>query len=168
MPPYLEARKRLGLTQGDLAALAGVTQPAVAAYEAGRRRPTGQADLIMNGMLISLDRAPTVPAEDGRGRPIELPEGRWERVVPPDAEVRLPTKLEWSRPRERSIDLSDRRLRASAYAQILDEGGPEDIRFWIDPEALVELWPDIPVARRLRPHVEKLVQRLQAEPRWAV
>jgi transcriptional regulator with XRE-family HTH domain len=34
------ARKRSGLTQREVAARAGLTQPVVAAYEAGRRQPT--------------------------------------------------------------------------------------------------------------------------------
>lgn len=172
MTSYREARERFGLTQSDLAALAGVTQPAIAAYEAGRRLPTGRADLIMNGMVITLDRpVDTVRAEDGRGHPTELPAGRWVNVVPSDARVRLPTKLDWSRPDKPLLDLADTRLRASVYAQILDEGTEADIRFWIDPDALIELWPEVPVARRLRPHVEQLVQRLvggsdEVAPQW--
>lgn len=149
-----------------MASLADVTQPAIAAYEAGRRRPTGRADIVMNGMLVVFEGS-TVPAEDGRGRPIDLPEERWHSVVPADATVRLPVRLDWSPHRDNVVDLSDRRLRASAYAQVLDEGSPADVRFWIDPDALVDLWPDIPVARRLRPHVERLVQRLRGEPPWA-
>lgn len=167
MDSYRAARERLGLTQADLASLADVTQPAIAAYEAGRRHPIGRADIVMNGMLIVFKGA-NLPAEDGRGRPIELPEGRWEPIVSPDATVRLPVRLDWSQRGKRTRNLADKQTRAWAYAQVLDEGSPADIRFWIDPDALVDLWPDVPVARRLRPHVERLVQRLKAEPSWAV
>jgi transcriptional regulator with XRE-family HTH domain len=163
MSEYRSARERLGLTQRDLAQLAGVTQPAVAAYEAGRRRPTGTADLIMNGMLLVFD-GPTVEAVDERRRPIELPDERWEPVVAKDAVVRLPTRLDWSPSRDPRRDLSDPRERAWAYAQVLNEGTAADIRFWIDPDALVEMWPEVPVARSIRPHVQALVDRLKNEP----
>lgn len=164
MRSYRTARERLGLTQGDVASLAGVTQPAIAAYEAGRRRPRGHADVIVNGMVIALD-GPVMRFPDERRGTYELPADRWEPVVPVDAVVRLPMRLEWSRPRDPWCDLSDLKVRASAYAQVLDEGTPADIRFWINPDALVELWPDVPVARRIRPAVAALVKRLSNEPR---
>ncbi|MGH9228557.1 MAG: helix-turn-helix domain-containing protein [Acidimicrobiales bacterium] len=163
MPPYRAARERLGLTQSDVAALAGVTQPAIAAYEAGRRRPTGRADFVMNGMVIVID-GPTMTFPDERRGTVELPGERWQPIVPRDAVVRLPTRLDWSRPRNPQRNLAERRIRASTYAQVLDEGTPADIRFWIDPDALVELWPDVPVARRIRPAVAALVERLKDDP----
>jgi transcriptional regulator with XRE-family HTH domain len=163
MPPYRSARERLGLTQRDVAALAGVTQPAIAAYEAGRRRPVARADLVMNGMVIAFD-GPTMSFPDERRGKIELPEERWIPIVPRDAAVRLPTRLDWSPRREPMRDLSDPNERSSTYAQVLDEGTPADIRFWIDPDALVELWPDVPVARRIRPAVAALIERLKEGP----
>lgn len=160
---YRAARHQLGLTQAEVARLAGVTQPAIAAYEAGRRRPTGPAELVLDGMVTAL-RGRAVPAVDGRGLPKKLPKGRWAPVVGSDATVRLPTRLDWTPRRKPLRDLSDDRIRAGAYAQVLDEGTAADIRFWIDPDALVELWPAVPVARKMRPHVESLVARLREAP----
>ena len=160
---YRAARHQLGLTQAEVARLAGVTQPAIAAYEAGRRRPTGPAELVLKGMVAAL-RGRTVAAVDGRGRPKKLPKGRWAPVVGSDATIRLPTRLDWTPRREPRRDLADDRIRAGAYAQVLDEGTAADIRFWIDPDALIELWPAVPVARSLRPHVEDLVARLRQAP----
>ena len=145
-----------------MASLAAVTQPAVAAYEAGRRRPRGQADIIVNGLVIALDGpVMTFPVE--RRGTYELPAGRWEPVIPVDAVVRLPARLDWSPRREPLRNLADLNERASTYAQVLDEGTPADIRFWIHPDALVELWPDVPVARRIRRAVGALVERLERE-----
>jgi transcriptional regulator with XRE-family HTH domain len=163
--PYRTARERLGLTQSDVASLAEVTQPAVAAYEAGRRQPRGRADLIMNGMVVAFDGQTMTFPDEQRGT-YELPADRWEPVVPLDAVVRLPPKLDPSRPRQPLRDLSDPKMRASTYAQVLDEGTPADIRFWINPDALVQLWPDVPVARRIRRAVGALVGRLKrGQPR---
>jgi hypothetical protein len=161
--PYRAAREKLGLTQSDVAALAGVTQPAIAAYEAGRRRPTGYADIVMGGMAIVFD-GPTFTMPDERRGTVDLPAERWTPVVPPDAVVRLPLRLDWSRPREPMRNLGDPRIRASTYAQVLDEGTAADVRFWVDPDALVELWPDVPVARRIRRAVATLVDRLKDDP----
>lgn len=168
LPPYKEVRRRLGLPQAELAKLAGVSQPAIAAYEAGRRRPTGRADFVMNGMVLVVE-GETMTFPDDRFGTYELPARRWVSVVRPDAVVQLPTRLDWSHSRgaAEGRDLSDRKTRASTYAQILDEGLPKDIRFWVDPDALVDLWPDVPVARRLRPHVDTLVQRLREDGQCA-
>ncbi|HEV7761813.1 MAG TPA: helix-turn-helix transcriptional regulator [Acidimicrobiales bacterium] len=154
-----EIRSRLGLTQRQLADLLVVTQPAVAAWEAGRRTPTGEVAIVLGRVARCFD-GPNRRYGDHRGRPIELPEERWEPVVRPDREVTLPDRLDWS-PRAGQRDLRDRDQRAGTYAQVLDEGTPADVRFWIDPDELVALWPDVPVARHLREPVGQLVAALR-------
>ena len=154
-----EMRRRLGLTQGQLADLLVVTQPAVAAWEAGRREPSGRVAIVLDRVARCFD-GPDRTYGDHRGRPIELPEERWEAVVLPDREVTLPTRLDWS-PRAGDRDLRDRDQRAGTYAQVLDEGTSADIRFWVDPDELVALWPDVPVARHLREPVGELVAALR-------
>jgi transcriptional regulator with XRE-family HTH domain len=154
-----ELREQLGLSQADLADLLGVTQPAVAAWEAGRRAPTGRPAAVLE-QIADAFTGPTRAYGEWRGRPIELPDDGWTPVVLPDRVVVLPNRIDWT-PRRGPRDLRDREQRAGAYAQVLDEGTPADIRIWIDPDALVDLWPDIPVARHLRGPVGELVESLR-------
>lgn len=154
-----EIRRRLGLTQAQFADVLVVTQPAVAAWEAGRRAPSRQVAIVLDRVARCFD-GPNRSYGDHCGRPIELPEERWEVVVAPDREVTLPTRLDWS-PRAGQRDLRDAEQRAGAYAQVLDEGTPADVRFWIDPDELVALWPDVPVARHMRAPVGELVAALR-------
>jgi hypothetical protein len=57
--------------------------------------------------------------------------------------------------------MGDPDQRAGLYAQVLDEGRPEDIRVWVDPDELVELWPNVPVARHMQDAVADLVESLR-------
>lgn len=154
-----EIRELMGLSQADLAELLGVTQPAVSAWEAGRREPTGQVRGVL-ARIAAARNGPTRRYGEWRGRAIELPEGGWTPVVVPDRVVTLPNRLDWT-PRRGSRNLRDRDQRAGAYAQVLDEGTPADIRIWIDPDALADLWPDVPVARHLRGPVAEMVAGLR-------
>ena len=150
----------MGVSQALLAQILGVTQPAVAAWEAGRRSPTGPAAEILDRIADALE-GPTKVYGEFRYRPIELPAARWTPVVPPTLVVeRLPIHLDWS-PRQGPWDMRDPHGRASLYSQVLDEGRPEDIRIWVDPDALVELWPDVPVARHMQDAVADLVESLR-------
>jgi transcriptional regulator with XRE-family HTH domain len=153
-----EIREMVGLNQAEFAALLGVTQPAVATWEAGRRRPTGNAGAALE-RIAAASSGPTRLYGEWRGRPIELPEGRWTPIVTVDRVAKLPHRLDWT-PRRGRRDLRDREQRAGAYAQVLDEGTPADIRIWIDPDELIALWPDVPVARHLRGPVAEMVADL--------
>jgi transcriptional regulator with XRE-family HTH domain len=155
-----QLRKAMGVSQALLAQILGVTQPAVAAWEAGRRSPTGPAAETLEGIAKALE-GPTKVYGEFRYRPIELPAGRWTAVVPPTLVLaKLPIHLDWS-PRQGPRDMRDPLQRAGLYAQVLDEGRPEDIRIWVDPDALVELWPDVPVARHMQDAVTDLVESLR-------
>lgn len=137
-----------GLTQQALGRILGVTQPAIAAYEAERRHPTGRV-LAWWG---AVDLATTTPHRRHgahRGRPIDLPTARWQPAVSADAVVVLPARLDWSARAQPERDLSDPDDRASTYAQVLEEGTPVDIATWIDPDLLAAMWPDLPIARHL-------------------
>jgi transcriptional regulator with XRE-family HTH domain len=154
-----ELRKAMGVSQALLAQILGVTQPAVAAWEAGRRNPTGPSAERLERVAIALD-GPTKVYGEFRHRPIELPEGRWTPVVPLDLVVTLPVHLDWT-PRQGPWDMGDPDQRAGLYAQVLDEGRPADIRVWVDPDELVELWPNVPVARHMQEAVADLVASLR-------
>jgi len=147
------------VSQADLAELLDVTQPAVSAWEAGKRLPTGDAAEMLERIAVAFDREPFVAGEF-RGRLIELPEGRWVPIVTPDRPIKLPNHIDWS-PHQGAWDLRDPDQRAGAYAQVLDEGTAADIQIWIDPDALVALWPHVPVARHMRQPVADLIVRLR-------
>ncbi|HEY7071271.1 MAG TPA: helix-turn-helix transcriptional regulator [Acidimicrobiales bacterium] len=155
-----QLRKAMGVSQALLAEILGVTQPAVAAWEAQRRSPTGPAAEALDRIAGALE-GPTKVYGKFRHRSIELPSERWTAVVPPTLVVaKLPLRLDWS-PRQGARDMRTAAGRASLYAQVLDEGRPEDIRIWIDPDALVELWPDVPVARHMQEPVAAMVESLR-------
>lgn len=56
--------------------------------------------------------------------------------------VELPHRVRWSAPRRR-YDLSDRVQRARVYEQVLREGTPDDIRYFIQVDDLIDLWPEL-------------------------
>ncbi len=54
--------------------------------------------------------------------------------------VRLPPRLDWSDPRP-LYDLADPAQRRHVYGKVIREGSEEDLRFYIDVDELIELWP---------------------------
>lgn len=153
-----ELRERIGLSQAAFARLVGVTQPAVSAWERGTREPTGGPAEIVERLRGCFHGA-TRRYPPHRGRAVELPAKRWNPPVELTGEVELPTRLDWS-PRSGPRRLDDREQRAGLFGQVLDEGGPADVRIWVDPDDLAELWPDVPVARHLRQPVADLVDMI--------
>jgi hypothetical protein len=83
-------------------------------------------------------------------------------VFRPARPFNLPLRLDWS-PRAGARDFRDPAQRAGTYAQVIDEGTPADVRVWVDPDDLIELWPDVPVARHLRGPVADLVESLRRQ-----
>lgn len=72
----VEARRRAGLTQAELAARAGVTQSVISAYEKGRRQPTMPMLLaLLRASGYHLD-ASLVPIRDEAPTPFSGPVGR--------------------------------------------------------------------------------------------
>lgn len=95
-----EARARAGLTQRQLAARAGVRQPVIAAYEAGKRQPSlptlrrllHAAGFELDTALRPVRRGPD-PERAGRVLPmvLELADALPRRRRPPDLDFpRLP------------------------------------------------------------------------------
>lgn len=56
--------------------------------------------------------------------------------------VTLPTRVRWSSP-SRTYDLDDRRQRALVYEQVLVEGIADDVRRFIDVDALIDMWEEL-------------------------
>lgn len=147
-PSFLEAARRAaGLTQAALAARSGTSRPTLSAYENGRKSPTlDTAERILAAAGFVLAAEPAIEFREvvgDRGRtiwvPARLPRLPLDRAL---ATVELPLHLNWS-DRGRFYDLRQRRQRARVYELVLREGGPSDVRAYIDGALLVDLWDDL-------------------------
>ena len=157
-----QARREAGLSQAALAEMSGTSRPTLSAYERGRKSPTlDTTSRIVGAAGFELSISPTLTFRTvsvDRGRPLSIPStlprlpvGRALRVV------ELPLHLNWS-DRGRRYDLRDRRQRARVYEIVLREGGPDDIRSYIDGALLVDLWDDLVLPPALRDAWSSLVQ----------
>ena len=63
-------------------------------------------------------------------------------VIKASGRVVLPLNVRWSGP-DAVYDLTDRRDRARVYEQVLREGTDDDVRYFIDVDALLDLWPEL-------------------------
>lgn len=150
----VRARRAAGLSQHELAALAGTSRPTLSAYENGRKSPTLEtAERLLRAAGFELAIRPPVSFSERvtpRGRvvlvPSSLPRLEPERAL---AAVTLPLHLNWSEPGRR-FELRDRRQRARVYEIVLREGGPEDILTYIDGVLLIELWDELVLPRDIR------------------
>jgi transcriptional regulator with XRE-family HTH domain len=155
------ARVAAGLSMTDLAARAGTSRPTLSAYEHGRVSPTlDTVERIVAAAGCRLEIVRTVEwrsVEVGRGRTAAVPDHLPDLPVNDAVRiVSLPLHLEWSR-RNRDVDLSDRRQRASVYETVLREGRPGDIEMIVDGALLVDLWTELVLPRRLRAAWQPLI-----------
>jgi hypothetical protein len=93
-------------------------------------------------------------------RPVALPADFDDPTVPrARGRVELPLHIRWSGPTI-TYDLDDRADRVRVYEQVLREGTADDVRFYVNPSRLAELFDELvlppPVprawARWLREH----------------
>jgi hypothetical protein len=63
--------------------------------------------------------------------------------------VELPLHVAWSEPR-RSYDLDNRYDRRRVYEQVLTEGTPDDIRYYVRASDLIDLWDELMLPRHVR------------------
>ena len=76
-------------------------------------------------------------------RPVAVPEDLDDRSLPKaTGRVVLPFHIRWSGPPV-TYDLADRADRARVYEQVLREGTEDDVRYYIDPDHLLELWDEL-------------------------
>ena len=142
-----QARREAGLTQVELAELAGTSHPTLSAYERGRKVPrldTVERVLAKTGYQLTI-----VPTREytwhklGRGRPFAVPSALPR--LPIDrafATVMLPLSVDWSEPRKQ-YDLRDRTDRALLYETVLRQGHPEDIETYVEGALLVDIWDEL-------------------------
>jgi transcriptional regulator with XRE-family HTH domain len=121
------ARRLAGLTQADLAALAGTSRPTLSAYESGRKSPT----------------LATTEHFTNYRRPFYVANRLWRLPVEQAlATVVLPNHLNWSTSGE-AFDLRNRRRRMHCYEIVLREGSGKEIMTYVDGTLLADLWPEI-------------------------
>jgi transcriptional regulator with XRE-family HTH domain len=148
------ARRLAGLTQADLAALAGTSRPTLSAYESGRKSPTlatTERILEMAGFALSLDPAVEFTERfTNYRRPFYVANRLWrlpvERAL---ATVALPIHLNWSTTGQQ-FALRDRRQRMHCYEILLREGDGRDMMTYIDGALLVDLWPEMYLPRAIK------------------
>lgn len=155
-----QLRNATGMSQAAFAQILGTTQPAVAAYEAGRRSLSTEVSAKYQLVEMAFD-GPVRTYGTFRGRPIELPDAPWTPAVPAEARIRLPVHLEWSLRRDR--DLSNDEDRKAVYQQVLAEGKASDIRLWIDPDELRRIRPVLTLPRHLEDPVDEMLTRLAGQ-----
>ena len=84
-------------------------------------------------------------------RPVALPKDLDDRSLSKaTGRVELPPHIRWSGP-PITYDLRKRADRARVYKQVQREGTEDDVRFYVDPEELLELWDELvlpPAVRR--------------------
>jgi hypothetical protein len=83
-------------------------------------------------------------------RPVAVPEDLDDPTVPKArGQVELPFHIRWSGP-PLTYDLTDRADRVRVYEQVLREGTDGDVRYYIDPDQLLDLWDELVLAPPLR------------------
>jgi hypothetical protein len=84
-------------------------------------------------------------------RPVAVPDDLDRPgLIKADGSVELPVHIRWSLPSV-AYDLDNRADAIRVYEQVMREGTEEDVRYFIDPARLVELWRDLvlpPYVRR--------------------
>lgn len=158
-------RKTLGLTQAELAELAGVGRRFVIELEAGH----GRAELrkvadVMRAVGLEVSDEPD-PIEMVRtpsglvsfrtvmsriGRPLAVPNRLW-RLEPEraTATVTLPHSVHWSGGGG-IFDLADWNDRALAYRTLMLEATPSVLVDYVDGDQLVDMWDDMFVPPEIR------------------
>jgi transcriptional regulator with XRE-family HTH domain len=150
----VQARLAAGLSQAELAELAGTSRPTLSSYEHGHRSPTlatAARILAAAGFELTVTRIITAKVHTtAHGRDVLVP-SRLPRLDPSDAlaTVTLPLHLNWSHP-GRGFDLRDRRQRARVYEIVLREGALDDLLTYVDGVLLVDLWDDLVLPRAVR------------------
>ena len=148
------ARRLAGLTQADLAELAGTSRPTLSAYESGRKSPTlatAERILTVAGFTLSLDPAVEFTEHlTKHRRPFYVANRLWRLPVDQAlATVVLPLHLNWSTTGQQ-FDLRNRRQRLHCYEILLREGDGRDIMTYIDGALLSDLWSEVYLPQEIK------------------
>ena len=163
-------RQRLSMTQSEFATILGVSQAAVSQFESGARSPGGRTAAFYDRLETAVESDPMnesdVVTEFVDGRLRTMPAHSWTRVIRADdvSVISLPTRLDWSPRQASGWDFSDEVHRRELYRIVLDVGDALDIQVFIEPDELVQWSTELDVARRVRPALARLIERLAAVP----
>ena len=162
-----QARREAGLTQAELAQLAGTSHPTLSAYERGRKVPrldTVERVLAKTGHELAL-----VPTREytwhkvGRSRPFAVPSALPRQPIDKAfATVALPLSVDWSEPRS-TYNLAKRSDRVRAYQLVLREGSPDDIENFVEGTLLVDGWDDMLLPKPIRDAWQSLIDAARFE-----
>ena len=160
-----EVRSSAGLTQAELSARSGVARPNIAAFEAGRRDPrwdTATRTLEAAGASVEVSLPVTWSWTSGR-RPYAVASRLWRLPLIEAFRVFVPgSHLWWSGPALR-LDLTNRSDRTRAYALVLREGTPDDIRATVDGALLLDVWTDLVAPAELRRAWQPIIDNAYAD-----
>ena len=83
-------------------------------------------------------------------RPVAVPENLKDPSLPTaEGHVELPLHIRWSGP-PITYNLGDPNDRARVYEQVLREGTEDDVRLYIDPDQLVDIFDDLVLPQPVR------------------
>ncbi len=150
------------MTQTEFAGIVGVSQAAVSQFESGARTPGGRTAAFYDRLESAVGSE--VVVEIINGRSTTMPAHPWTRVI--DASdvgiISLPIRLDWSPRQASGWDYADEVHRRELYRIVLDVGDALDIQVFIEPSELVQWSSELGVARRLRPAVDRLIERVDS------
>lgn len=163
-----QARRISGLTQAEVARLAGTSRATLSAYEHGRRSPTLQTlERILDVMERELAIVPSVEINehlDDDGSSFFVPTAL--RRLPTEqavARIVLPRHFNLAT-RGYALELHLRSDRVFAYGLILNDGRPDDIADFIDGALLIDAWPDLELSAVVRAAWQPLIDHTMRRP----
>ncbi|MFJ9391306.1 helix-turn-helix domain-containing protein [Nocardioides sp. NPDC101246] len=140
------ARRAAGLTQAELARLAGTSQATLSTYERGRQAPSLKTvGRLLAAAGFDLALAPLVDFEEHQRPGIEpfwVPSTFW-RVHTPDCFATIGVPDLTGDTDQHEWDLRDRAQRRRAYEILILHALPQSMIRWLDGALLIDLWDDL-------------------------
>jgi hypothetical protein len=100
-----------------------------------------------------MDRSSASVRPGWESRPVPIPDDVDDpSVTKASGRVRLPLHIYRSGddPQNKQWDLDDPLQRELVYRMVMSEGNEDDVRYFIDVDQLIAMWPDLFLPRRVR------------------
>jgi transcriptional regulator with XRE-family HTH domain len=165
-----DARLASGLTQGELAARAGTSQPTISAYEHGKKTPTlavAQRLVQVAGWNLGLQPRVTFtahPMPPGHLFPFFVPDRLWRIEVPACFRTIHFVDLLDEDCHQVWWDLSNRAERKRVYENVLTYSSEESFVLYVDGALLIDLWDELDLAEPIRKAWTPLIGANRAAP----